>query len=120
MTKSYGINIKYSKITPELAVDLIQLVDTSTLKGTRDHALLLVIATGMNLSDICLLKLADVATHAFKWPDAVYTAVYFWCDMRTVQSMFVFTTFARHDVLTATPMTVVSIWEIIHSYTGEH
>jgi integrase len=119
MTKSYGINIKYSKITPELAMDLLPTVNTGTLKGLRDKALLLCIASGLSLSEICALDIHDAALRVPDWPEAIYTAVFDWVEARPVQSAYVFTSFAGRSNPTDQPLTLAGAWRIFHHYTGE-
>lgn len=117
MTQSTGKNRTLTKITPELALELLEVVDTGRLKGIRDQALLLVIAMGIPLSTVCGLRVVDVLVR--NWPEVVDNALRYWLATRPVISSYVFTTFADRGTLTAKPMTTASIRKIVHSYIGE-
>lgn len=125
-------------ITPEQMRAFCEAPDVATLKGLRDRALFLTLATsGCRISEVLDLKRTDIRSgEAGYWfrvvgktdvaprvvplsPEAI-RAIDAWLSARRADASHVFTSFGgRGERVQVTPLSAVSAWRIVQGYAKQ-
>lgn len=125
-------------ITREQMHDLCAAPDLTTLRGIRDRAILLTLATsGVRAGELCALQPTQIATvpggyllrvvgkediepRAAPLAPIAHDAIGAWLACRTVTSPYIFTSFAGRGALrlSAKPMSTSALWQVVQAYAG--
>ncbi len=126
------------RIPPEKMRAIIEAPDTSTLKGLRDRAFLLLLATsGLRVSEAINLTVDDLTErpdgqgvevlgknrserHFAPMSREAWNAIWAWLKARPVQSPYVFTSAqGRGGRWTDKPMSKVAAWKMVRAYAAQ-
>jgi integrase len=124
-----------TRIEPTAMRRLCDAPDPTTLRGSRDRALLATLASsGLQVSQLASLTSAQIldrgtgyllrvrGKHDTDYREAplsqeAYRRITIWLDRRPLPSAYLFTSFAgRGQRATAAPLSGVAIWRIVQSY----
>lgn len=127
-----------TKITREQMEDLVYAPDLPTLKGKRDHALLLVLATsGVRATEATTLTKEQIVKRDGNYfllvqgkTDANYReaplsstafeAIEAWLSVKPIQSVYLFPSMrGRGNTFLDKPLTETSLWELVRHYAGQ-